>query len=148
MLNVISAQCVCPWFAHDCAGPLERTWWRRFTAQWEDCQKSWITPLNAIIISITSALFLSVQFLTFLHYPGFYSRSKSMRKFSFVGLICLVLFDVHLKYNFFVIGLCLILDVFCLNFCQSDHRTIDMDLPKSLCSCVNIYTKEVPLFCV
>ena len=31
-------------------GPLERTCWRRFAAQWGDCKKSRIGPLNAIII--------------------------------------------------------------------------------------------------
>ena len=41
MLHVISAQCV----AHDlhmiAPGPLERTCWRRFAAQWRDCKKIW-----------------------------------------------------------------------------------------------------------
>ena len=30
--------------------PLERTCWRQFAAQWGDCKKSRIGPLNAIII--------------------------------------------------------------------------------------------------
>ena len=49
---MISARCV----AHDlhkiAPGPLERTCWRRFAAQWGDCTKSQIAPLNAITIII------------------------------------------------------------------------------------------------
>ena len=30
--------------------PLECTCWRQFAVQWEECQKSRIAPLNAIII--------------------------------------------------------------------------------------------------
>ena len=39
----------CTYFA---PGPLGCTCWRRFTAQWGDCKKSRIVPLNAIIIMI------------------------------------------------------------------------------------------------
>ena len=48
MLHVISTQCV----AHDlhtiAPGRLECTYWRRFPAQWGDCQKSQTAPLNVI----------------------------------------------------------------------------------------------------
>ena len=52
MLHVTSARCA----THDLhtiePGPLERMCWRWFTAQRGDCKKSYIAPLNAIIIII------------------------------------------------------------------------------------------------
>ena len=50
MLHVISARCVARDLHTTVPGPLERTCWRRFAAQWGDCKKSRIAPLNAIII--------------------------------------------------------------------------------------------------
>ena len=52
MLHVLSARCVARDLHTIAPGPLERTCWRRFAAQWGDCQKSRIAPLNAIIIII------------------------------------------------------------------------------------------------
>ena len=40
-------------------GPLERTCWRQFVAQWGDCQKSGMAPLNAIIITIIIIILFS-----------------------------------------------------------------------------------------
>ena len=55
MLHVISARCVACDLHMIAPGPLERTCWRRFTAQWGDCKKSPIAPLNVIIIIVIVA---------------------------------------------------------------------------------------------
>ena len=52
MLHVISAWCVAQDVHTTAPGLLEHTYWRRFAAQWGDCKKSGIAPLNAIIIII------------------------------------------------------------------------------------------------
>ena len=49
-LHVISARCVTHDLHTNTPWPLERTCWRQFAAQWGDCKKSRIAPLNAIII--------------------------------------------------------------------------------------------------
>ena len=50
MLHVISTRCVARDLHTIVPGPLGRTCWRWFAAQWGDCKKSWIAPLNAFII--------------------------------------------------------------------------------------------------
>ena len=56
MLRVISARCVASDMHTITPGPLERMCWRWLAAQWGDCKKSRIAPLNVIII-----MFLSVK---------------------------------------------------------------------------------------
>ena len=62
MLLVISTGCV----AHDlhtiAPWPLERTCWRQFLVQWGDCNKSWIAPLNAIIIVIIIIIIIIILY--------------------------------------------------------------------------------------
>ena len=54
MLHVVSALCVTHDLRTIAPGPLERTCWRQFAAQWGDCKKSQIAPLIEIIIIILS----------------------------------------------------------------------------------------------
>ena len=53
------------WFAHKCAWPLVHWCWRQFAAQWGDCKKSLIAPLNVIIIIIILLFLWSSFFSTF-----------------------------------------------------------------------------------
>ena len=59
-LHVISALCVARGLFTIAPGPLERTCWRQFAAQWGDCKKSRIAPLNAITI-----MFIFMRLLAF-----------------------------------------------------------------------------------
>ena len=56
MFHVISARCVARDLLTTAPWPLERTGWRQFAAQWGDCEKSRIAPLNVIIISINISI--------------------------------------------------------------------------------------------
>ena len=51
-LHVKSARCVACDLHTIAPRSLERTCWRQFAAQREDCKKSWTVPLNAITIII------------------------------------------------------------------------------------------------
>ena len=63
-------------------GPLERTCWRRFTAQYGDCKKSQIVPLNAIIIIIIIIIIVIIIMML----GDFFLNCKQ----KFDKLICLV----------------------------------------------------------
>ena len=52
MLHVISARCVARDLHATAPGPLERTCWRRFAAQWGDCKKSRFAPVGAIVVVV------------------------------------------------------------------------------------------------
>ena len=60
MLHVISARCVAGDFHAIAPGPLERTCWRQFAAQWGDCEKSQIAPWNAIITIIITIIIVII----------------------------------------------------------------------------------------
>ena len=60
MLHVISVRCLARDLHTTAPGPPERTCWRRFMAQWGDCKKSWIAPLNPIIIIIAIIIIIII----------------------------------------------------------------------------------------
>ena len=80
-LHVKSARCVARDLHTIAPGPLERTCWKQFAALWGDCKKSWIAPLNAIIIIIiilADPVTVSGKHFspTFCQYTGWPSYSK------------------------------------------------------------------------
>ena len=89
MLHVMGAQCVARDLHTIAPGPLERTCWRQFAAQWGDCKKSRIAPLNAIIIIIINLVvglpplssaclfFPFCQFLSFFQFIYLYVSHNS-----------------------------------------------------------------------
>ena len=60
MVHVISARCVARDLHTITPGPLERTCWGRFTAQWGDCKKSGIAPFSAIIIIVVVIIIIII----------------------------------------------------------------------------------------
>ena len=63
-LHVIGARCVARDFHTIVPWPLERTCWRQFAAQRENCKQSRTAPLNAII-NIIISLLLIILLLTY-----------------------------------------------------------------------------------
>ena len=70
MVHVISDRCVACDLHTIVHGPLERTCWRRFAAQWGYCERSRIALLNAIIVIIIIIIIIFMaMFIMDLAFP-------------------------------------------------------------------------------